>query len=184
MPNELQIFVFEFEGSIETNPSQNPQTEIPYSESQAIEKLNKHSEEINQDLQKEIKRFVRAPATVQAEVTFRQGSLLVEGAIIISYWLGSLAFTAAKQAFEAEFTRIVGIIVKRVVQRALTLWAPEFNSVIERLEIMPQPASPLAKSSQELARPVNLRSWTMINTIFLILLLVTQGIILSQVLRP
>jgi hypothetical protein len=143
MPNELQMFVFTFEGSTELHPLE------PSIEGESIGTLNEHADEVAKRLEKEIGRFFRASMSVQAEVRFYEGSLLVEGTVILLGYLGSLALAAGRKTFEAQFSNVIEIATQRVMQWAFRTLIPQANAEpMRHIEVTPQ-TMPLAEPTEE-----------------------------------
>jgi hypothetical protein len=181
MPNEpIQMLVFDFEASIETNPQLDQKTEKRPPESEAVEKLNSHSDEIAQELQKEIRRLFRSSVTVQAELTFHEGSIIVEGTIIVMSWLGPLALAAAKKAVEEEFSRVIGVVTKRILQRAVRRIVSSFNAVVGDIKVNYETAGFSAESGKTGRQSSNLMLFTIANSIMLLALVVIQLISLFK----
>jgi hypothetical protein len=75
--------------------------------------------------------------TVQADIRFYEGSIIIEGTILIMSWLGPIALAAGKKAFEAEFSRVVEVATQRVLQTAFRI--AELNiAPVRKLEVTPQ----------------------------------------------
>jgi hypothetical protein len=176
MPNELQMFVFAFDGSTEVHPRpapaiaanrptpdaddeprQKPRPAAPvvHTEAEFVGILNEHADEIAKRLEKEIGRFFRASMSVQAEVRFYEGSLIVEGTIILLGYLGSLAFTAGRKAFEAEFSNVIEIATQRVMQWAFRTFIPHANAEpMRRIEVTAQPSMLAEQPPEPVPAPV------------------------------
>jgi hypothetical protein len=189
---EPQIFAFEFEARIETNPvptgsaatkeDDKPVVTVPAPRPEDL--LNKRSDEIARDLEKEIKHLFRSSVTVQAEVTFQEGSIIATGAIVVIKWLGPVAVAAAKKAVETEFSGAIKVLIKRVLQRWLGLVVPNFHAVVEGLEVNSQDTGPLPS-------PAETRRWrndpnllVVANTVMLLIVLAIQLLVIFKQLRP
>ena len=100
-------------------------------ESEVVSKLNERSDEIASEIQREVGRLFRlfgpTPANVQADINFYEGTIVVEGTIIlIGGWLGGVALQAAEKALVTELSqrmtevsRAIGIAAQRVLRKAL-----------------------------------------------------------------
>jgi len=78
----------------------------------AIEKLNGEADRIASEIQAEIQKHVSF-ATVQAEISFSRGSLLVAGTISLLSWVGIVAFETIKD----ELAQVIRVTVKRIIGR-------------------------------------------------------------------
>jgi hypothetical protein len=142
MNKEFQLYVFEFEGTSETVPQQLPTADYPTDlpeDSEVIFTLNEQASKIAEDLEREIMRFFRSSATVQAEIRFYEGSIIIQGTILIMSWLGPIAIAAGKKAFEEEFARVVQVATQRVLQRALQKFAPTAEP-LQKIDVSAQAA--------------------------------------------
>ena len=190
MRGEPQIFSFEFEARVETKPDL-ANNEKPFEESQAVDILNKNSDQISQDLEKEIRRLFRSSVTVQAEISFQQGSIIATGAIVVIKWLGPVALAAAKSAFESEFSSIIKILIKRVLQRSFGEFIPRFHAVVGDIDLMPESgdASGGTTVPAESVKPAyrltsRLFLLTVANSTILVILLIIQLLVAFRRLIP
>jgi len=189
MRGEPQIFSFEFEARVETKPDL-ANNEKPFEESQAVDILNKNSDQISQDLEKEIRRLFRSSVTVQAEISFQQGSIIATGAIVVIKWLGPVALAAAKSAVESEFSSIIKILIKRVLQRSFGEFIPRFHAVVGDIDLMPESgdASGGTTVPAESVKPYRLTSrlflLTVANSTILVILLIIQLLVAFRRLIP
>lgn len=183
MPNNPQIFVFDFEGNLEiaiTTQTQSISQKIPppslptnpniysggyYNEppvahttptpgfgfshssgSQSkpeastgstlvpdigtiIHNLNDVSEQIAGDIQHEI-RTVLPRCSVQADIFFYEGSLIVVGSVILTFLLPVLT-AAVQKELEQQFAQIIEFAIKRVLRRKIKEVGAEVTRPIE-----------------------------------------------------
>ena len=187
---EPQIFSFEFEAMLKTKPDRNPRNDKPHEESEAVDTLNKNSDDISLELEKEIRRLFRSSVTVQAEISFEEGSIIATGAIVIIKWLGPVALAAAKTAVETEFSTAIKIVIKRVLQRWLGSLVSEFHAVVGELEVNSQGTGSLAEPASSPAWSRKTRqSWSsptllvVANTVMLLLLLIIELLVIFKQIR-
>jgi hypothetical protein len=193
MAKEFQLYVFEFEGTAETipSPSNKPQS---VSDMGAVSKLNMKSKEIAENIEKEIARFFRSSASVQAEVRFYEGSIIIEGTLLIMSWLGPIALTAGVKAFEIAFARVVEVAIQRVLQRVLldnNIVAEPIRKVDVRSQaITPQLEEPESKPAREQLPGArsnmfgNRPTLMSINTVLLLIILALQMTLAITQLTP
>jgi hypothetical protein len=79
-------------------------------ESEVVANLNEKSDEIASSIQREVGRLFRSfspvPVNVQADVNFYEGTIVVEGTILlIAGWLGNVALQATERALVTELSR-------------------------------------------------------------------------------
>jgi hypothetical protein len=133
MSDEFQISVFSVSGRVDVQPrrpienppekkNQSPpertddderKTRLELERSVASE-LNKRSQEIAASIESEMRRVLPG-TTVQAEVSFRKGSLLLEGSVILLSWAGALVLEAAR----AEISEVLRVAFRRTIANAL-----------------------------------------------------------------
>ncbi len=79
--------------------------------------LNKQSQEIAASIESEMRRMLPAHTgtTVQAEVSFRKGSLLLEGSVVLLSWAGTLVLEAAR----GEIGEVIRVAFRRAIANAL-----------------------------------------------------------------
>ena len=132
---------FDFTGSAEerreTYDDENGAEQIDRSalnynrKSKLISRLNERSDEIAQDIQREVGRILRpiwgGSITVQAEVRFLEGSLVIEGTVIAMAVgaLGSIGAQAAQQALAGTLSKLLETSIQRVAQRWLRQAGPD-----------------------------------------------------------
>jgi hypothetical protein len=98
-----------------------------------VESLNEQSETISQKIEREVRRILPPTVTVQANVQFDEGSILVTGVVALLSWATPIVRDAAKE----ELGELVKLAIKRVISRYL----PFSASPIE-LSVTPQSSTP------------------------------------------
>ena len=88
-------------------------------EKEIIRKLNKNVEYISSQLEKEIKRSLPPDLSVECEVSFRVGSIIMSGTVLLLTWTGGVFASAAKKQLEKHFGQVIEFAVKKVFSRAL-----------------------------------------------------------------
>jgi hypothetical protein len=162
-------------------------------ESRLIQWLNKKADDIASDVEREVRRVLRPFAfgsvTVQAEVSFRPGTLVIEGTVIaaVAGALGTVAGRAVSQALGQNLGKLLEIPISRLMRRRVNEGNEEavqgqlqFESF--RVEVTPDPVTrtlrqPTVPPSSENAPSTNWLTWTavtlsVLNTMLLVALLV------------
>jgi hypothetical protein len=86
-----------------------------------ISKLNQHSSLVAEKIEQGLQGLLPPSTTVKCEVSFRSGSLIMMGTIMLLDWVGTMALKATKEALEEQFGNAVKIIVKRVFNQVLDI---------------------------------------------------------------
>jgi hypothetical protein len=91
-----------------------------------VSELNKRAQEIAASIESEMRRVLPG-TTVQAEVSFRKGSLLLEGSVVLLSWAGGLVLEAAR----AEISEVLRVAFRRTITNALNNLsaAPEIGAI-------------------------------------------------------
>jgi hypothetical protein len=89
-----------------------------------IEWLNNKADDIASDVEREVRRvlrpFVLGAVSVQAEVRFRPGTLIIEGAVIaVVGALGTVTGQAVSQALGQNLARLLEVPINRLLRRWL-----------------------------------------------------------------
>jgi len=87
--------------------------------SKIVSKLNHVSDNIAQQIELEIQKHLQPFMTVQADLKFDKGSILISGTILIFSWAGSVALKAAREEFEEQFSEVIKVSIRRVFSRVL-----------------------------------------------------------------
>ena len=142
MSDEFQISVFSVSGRVDVQPGRSTEdvqpgrsteTKAPNAAYETAEKaddverkarlelersvateLNRRSQEIAASIESEMRRLLPG-TTVQAEVSFRKGSLLLEGSVVLLSWAGTLVLEAAR----AEISEVLRVAFRRTIVNAL-----------------------------------------------------------------
>ena len=184
MPDNLVILTFEFEGFAETTKQEtssqnslNNNTDTIVAESSSNEILphnilNKNADIIAQDIEKELAKLLFKSSTqVKAEVRFYEGSILIQGTVILLSWLGSTILTAGKSAIEEEITRLVKTVVQRVINKALQ----GFTDPLRNIQVVAHPPSPYENATIQQGNTTfssYLPSLIVTNSILLVLIII------------
>jgi hypothetical protein len=92
-----------------------------------VEKLNAASGEICAEIERQIKKLIGPEISIQAEISFSSGSIIVEGTVILLCWSGNLLLEGLKK----EVGDLVRVPIKRVLAEVLT----QVGGNASRLEI-------------------------------------------------
>ena len=84
----------------------------------AAEKLNGHADEMAQTIEREVRRLMPLGGgiTVQADISFYPGSIILEGSVVLLYWAGRTALEPIRD----ELANAIKTVTRRVVNRAIT----------------------------------------------------------------
>jgi hypothetical protein len=77
--------------------------------------LNKEAGSIASDIEREIRRVLGPQFSVQAEISFATGSIIIEGTVLLLCWTG----TAALEGLKREIAELVRVPVKRLLVEVL-----------------------------------------------------------------
>lgn len=147
MPNIFQAITFTFEGraewlvGLETNPTYNPpasQLQNEKAQSDVIQELNQKSDSIAQQIERELRKILPPQFSVQAEVSFSEGSIVMTGTVVLLTWLSSVATATVREEFESQFKEVIRVAVKRVISRV----SQDFPKVLGAMEVDPVRTAP------------------------------------------
>jgi hypothetical protein len=99
----LQIMSFVLEGRGEGSGGIDTRLNLPtrdvYDDAYRCELLNKRIEEIVLDLEKELRNIMPLASgmSVQADMSFRPGSIVLEGSVTLLCWAGRIALEPVKE---------------------------------------------------------------------------------------
>lgn len=85
----------------------------------AVNKLNDFADEFNSEIEKEIKRVLKSNITVQSEILFRTGSIVLSGTVALISWGGAAVINALQKELESQITTLVKMSVQRVVNKII-----------------------------------------------------------------
>jgi hypothetical protein len=109
----------------ETSPESTSTSEIR----PIIHKLNDASEKIAGDIQHEIRTLIPR-CSVQADIFFYEGSLIVIGSVVLTFLLSTLSASVQKE-LELQFTQLIEFAIKRVLRRRIKEAGAEVTEPIE-----------------------------------------------------
>ena len=111
MPDELRMIIFEIDGKTEIIfPPSNEQKDM----SIEVNKLNAKAEVIAERIEREVRKHMPPYVSVQANIQFESGSLIITGTVALLSWVGSIVFNAAKDEVEQQFSSLIKSSVQRV----------------------------------------------------------------------
>jgi hypothetical protein len=142
MPDELHVLLFDVRGDI-----QFPEREVHADAGQATQKagqatqkdsrvtellgdLTRKAETIGRTIERELRRILPPTVTVQANIQFEEGSVLVAGTVALLSWAAPIVRDAAKK----ELGELVKLAIKRVISRYLL---PHVGAALE-MSVAPQ----------------------------------------------
>jgi hypothetical protein len=204
MPNEFQVSVFSVSGSVDLQPampnSRGTEETRPASfdekkeridlERSVARELNKQSQEIATSIEGEMRRMLPAHTgiTVQAEVTFRRGSLLLEGSLVVLSLAGQLVL----EAFRAEMTEVIRVAFRRAISNALNVLPALATADVGAMEMTvaevrsPRVSQPSTRASMGLLRSDLVPTWIplllLLLTVLVLVLLADRFLVISM--RP
>ena len=108
------------------------------SENDPIVQLNDAAADTCDKLEREIKRFFPPYVSVQADVHFERGSLLMTGTVAIFSWIGNTALDALKDEAKQQLAGLVKMAVQRVMNRSFA--SGGFHPRVGPLEVSVTPA--------------------------------------------
>jgi hypothetical protein len=148
------------------------------------------ADETARGIETEIRRLLRSNVSVEADVRFYEGSILVQGSIMILSWLGPIAFKAAKQTIEVEFAQVVSIVTRRILQRTVKTVIGHLGSISDatvQAQLASSPPVQIDTESQldKQVAPLsdrNVRNYLpYMNTVLILVLFIIQIILVSIV---
>jgi hypothetical protein len=80
-------------------------------EQDPVKNLNGAAEEIASHIEREVRKVLGPQFTVQAEISFSTGSIIIEGTVAILCWTGG----AALEGIKREIGELVRVAVKRIL---------------------------------------------------------------------
>jgi len=128
MPNELEVFAFQFQGVAETKETTNNEGQlISPPDTQVVSALNQKSDEITQEIQQQIGRLLPPSITVRAEVRFYLvNSFVLDGMVLLSSWvapimlrIGQKVLAGGEKALTDQLSHLVKIGLQKAFQRFL-----------------------------------------------------------------
>jgi hypothetical protein len=127
MSNEMHVMLFEIDGHAEVRkvargiPSGKEPVKHPEKESyEIVGKLNELTELICEKIEREVKKLAPPYVTIQANVQFDVGSILMTGTVAVLSWAGSTILDAAKDEVQQQIGNLVKLGVQRAFSRVLS----------------------------------------------------------------
>jgi hypothetical protein len=102
-----------------------------------VKKLNEEAEAICDRIERGLKKHLPPYLTVQANIQFEQGSLLITGTVAIFAWAGSVALEATKAEIQQQIANLVKSVVGRVINRAVA--SLSLSSDVSSMEMTVRP---------------------------------------------
>jgi hypothetical protein len=124
MPDNLRVLLYDIKGEASLPP------DTP------IAKFHASAEQINQKIERDIRKLLPPTVTVQATVLFEEGSLVITGIVALLSWAGPIALDVAKEEF--------GQLIKLCVHRAIS----QFVGVAVEMSVTPQAVIPRRRSAR------------------------------------
>jgi hypothetical protein len=129
MPDDLHMLLFNFDGSVDIkDASQDDLAPSAPDKDKLLESLNKDAEAIGQKIEREVRRILPPSVTVQANIQFDDGSVVITGAVALLSWAAPIVGDAAKKE--------LGELVKFAIKRVLSHYIPPYARLTE-LEVRP-----------------------------------------------
>jgi hypothetical protein len=128
MPNELEVFAFQFQGRAETKETTDNQGKVTSpADAQVVSVLNQKSDEITQEIQQQIGRLLPPSITVRAEVRFYlENSFFLDGMVLLSSWVapimlrvGQKVLTGGEKTLTDQLSHLVKVGLQKAFQRFL-----------------------------------------------------------------
>jgi len=193
MPDDLHMLLFDFSGSADIkDTSQDAKPKAPATPAQdtvakgivqpdapaapgpasnatpkdeLLQSLIEQAETISQKIEREVKRILPPTVTVQANIQFDDGSVVITGMVALLKWAAPIVGDAAKK----ELGELVKLAIKRVLSRYLT----PFSASLTELNVTSQSSTP-DRTSRTFADKISATTALLVITgLILILQLVT-----------
>lgn len=128
--NETVIWLFDIGGSteidlsvIENNSQLQPdvtsKNNILKLSQNTVSELNNLADEFNGEIEKEIKRVLKGNLTVQSEILFQTGSIILSGTVALISWGGGAVLNALQKEVESQISTLVKMSVQRAVNKII-----------------------------------------------------------------
>lgn len=158
MTNEPQVLIFEINGTaemVEPGESKPPGYRAP---GQIVELMNKEADAICEKIEREVKKLLPPTVTVQANVQFEEGSLILSGTVAVLAWGGSVVFQTIKGEIEEQLAGLVKIAVQRVMNRVMTSQNMFQSLRPMSMTVAAQPFLSSPRPAEHLAKPTALET--------------------------
>ncbi len=110
--------MFEINGKAEIIPL--PNTDGVRDISKEVNKLNAKAEVVAERIEREVRKHMPPYVSVQANIQFENGSLILTGTVALLSWVGSIVFDAAKEEVELQFSSLIKASVQRVINQVFS----------------------------------------------------------------
>jgi hypothetical protein len=164
--NELNMMLFDIEGKAEVRNAKNSSSQgkkgrnstrsVQQSDMESEEKgaltspdpldedgarvvsdMNEEAETICDRIERGVKKLLPPYVTVQANIQFERGSLLVTGTVAVFAWAGSVVLEAAKGEIQQQVANLVKLVVERVINRAVVSRGLQSNVASMEMSVTP-----------------------------------------------
>jgi len=151
MTNEPQVLIFKLNGTSETvEPDE--ATRPPYNRlGEIVTLMNNKADAICDKIEREVKKLLPPTVTVQANVQFEEGSLILSGTVAVLSWGGSVVFQTIKGEIEEQLAGLVKIAVQRVMNRQMTTHDLFRSLRPMSMTVTPQPFLSSPRTAEQLA---------------------------------
>jgi hypothetical protein len=149
MPDELRMMVFDVRAESDIGKGWTyveDNTAMTESLSNSIVKFNEKAELVAEKIEREVKKHMPPYMSVQANIKFEEGSLILTGTVALLSWGGPIVFEAAKEEAAQQLSRLV----KASVQRAINLVFKNDRGLLLAAASMNMTVTPMAPSSSAL----------------------------------
>lgn len=164
MTNEPQVLIFELNGTsemVETDEATRP----PYNWLEDIVMvMNNDADAICDKIEREVKKLLPPTVTVQANVQFEEGSLILSGTVAVLSWGGSVVFQTIKGEIEEQLAGLVKIAVQRVMNRQMTTHKMFRSLRPMSMTVAAQPFLSSPRNAEQLAKPTALETQQLAHT--------------------
>jgi hypothetical protein len=141
MPDNYQLQIYSIEGSMKLLPpydesenSSETDDQVPITISpkeNLLAYLNEHSSEMAQQINAGMRKMLPQYAhfTVETEISFFEGSLIIAGSVILAAtwsFLQPILVESAKKALETAFETGLSQLIESAVKRVVSSWLPKF----------------------------------------------------------
>jgi hypothetical protein len=151
MPNGLHMMLFDIDGKAEVRATQGTPPAESKDEGSVVNILSKEAETICDRIERGVKKHLDPYITVQANIQFEQGSLLITGTVAIFAWAGSVVLEAAKAEIQQQIANLVKLVVQRVINRAIGSLGLQSAIASMEMSVTPQQFTGASRADQVVA---------------------------------
>jgi hypothetical protein len=143
---EPQLMIFEISGLSEFIQEPNQGDRLPktptiesdsYNAKENVKRMNEQADSISEKIERDLKKLLPPMVTVQANVQFELGSLILTGTVAVLAWGGSILSETIKKEMEEQLASIVKMSVQRVINR--TMIAQQMYGSVEPMQMTVKP---------------------------------------------